>query len=161
MDAESFLRELNVPVPQPTVKHEDNRGSITVSSNGLGGPRSRHLDIKHHYVVEQVRERRVAVPYIPSSDNLADAFTKSLPTPQFRALVDQFTVRLDDYLKDDEDSIPPTGPMAAPYPPVKKKKSVKKKKPTALKGDSEQLIWGYKRYESDFDYTFDPAAERG
>eukprot|EP00808_Paulinella_micropora_P011677 g4173.t1 len=91
----------------------------------------------------QVRGKRVAVRYIPSNDNLADAFTKPLPTPQFRALVDQFTVRLDDYLKDDEDSIPPTGPTAAPYPPVKKKKS-----------DNEQLIWGYKRYESDFDYSF-------
>ena len=129
---QSFLRELNVPIAQPTVIHEDNRGSIIASTNGLGGPRSRHLDIKHHYVVEQVREKRIAVRYIPSNENLADVFTKPLATPQFRALVDQFTVKLDDYLKHDEDSIPSTGPASSLVPPVsgRKKKAVKKKPTT-------------------------------
>jgi len=103
---QSFLRELNMPVRSPATIQADNRGSIIASTNGLGGPRSRHLDIKHHYVVEQVREGKVTVKYVQSSENIADLFTKALPTPQFRYLVDQFMVRLSDYLKEDEDSIP-------------------------------------------------------
>ena len=97
---------MNMPVRSPATIQADNRGSIIASTNGLGGPRSRHLDIKHHYVVEQVREGKVTVKYVQSSENIADLFTKALPTPQFRYLVDQFMVRLSDYLKEDEDSIP-------------------------------------------------------
>eukprot|EP00808_Paulinella_micropora_P021343 g40546.t1 len=128
---QSFLCELNVPIPRPTVIHEDNRGSIIVSTNGLGGPRSRHLD---HYVVEQVREKRVIVRYIQSSDNLDDLFTKPLPTPQYRALVDQFTVKLDDYLKHDDDSIHPHGPAIELYPPVRAKKGATSRKRTPKSG---------------------------
>eukprot|EP00808_Paulinella_micropora_P002301 g20959.t1 len=40
------------------------------------------------------------------AENLADLFTKALPTPQFRYLANQFTVPLDSCLKEDEDSIP-------------------------------------------------------
>eukprot|EP00808_Paulinella_micropora_P030738 g50835.t1 len=70
----------------------------------------------------KVRENRISVRYIPSHENLADIFTKPLPTPQFRALINQFTVKLDDYLEADEDSIPAAGVGVVPKSGGKKKK---------------------------------------
>eukprot|EP00808_Paulinella_micropora_P012256 g7051.t1 len=70
----------------------------------------------------KVRENRISVRYIPSNENLADVFTKPLPTPQFRALVNQFMVKLDDYLEADEDSIPAAGVGVVQKSGGKKKK---------------------------------------
>eukprot|EP00808_Paulinella_micropora_P004370 g41020.t1 len=56
--------------------------------------------------MNDVRESKITVKYVQSHDNLADIFTKALPTPQFRYLADQFTVLLRNYLGDDEDSMP-------------------------------------------------------
>eukprot|EP00808_Paulinella_micropora_P006601 g18969.t1 len=59
--------------------------------------RSRHLALKHHYIVELERNGRITSRKINSSDNLADVFTKALPAPQYLNLIDQFTVRLRDF----------------------------------------------------------------
>eukprot|EP00808_Paulinella_micropora_P031859 g5129.t1 len=59
--------------------------------------RSRHLALKHHYIVELERNGRITSRKINSSDNLADVFTKALPAPQYLKLIDQFTVRLRDF----------------------------------------------------------------
>ena len=40
--------------------------------------RSKHIERKHYFIRECVEEGRIRVPFVPSTDNLADFFTKPL-----------------------------------------------------------------------------------
>jgi len=46
----------------------------------------KHIDIKFHFVKEHMKKREIMFTYIPSSDNLADLFTKSLSHKMIRRL---------------------------------------------------------------------------
>eukprot|EP00808_Paulinella_micropora_P006146 g12280.t1 len=75
----------------PSIAYDDRK------NNTKSCQRSRHLAVKHHYIVELERNGRITSRKINSSDNLADVFTKALPAPQYLKLIDQFTVRLRDF----------------------------------------------------------------
>nr|GFB21065.1 hypothetical protein [Tanacetum cinerariifolium] len=57
----------------------DNRSAIALCCNNVHHSRSKHIDIRHHFIREQV-ERGVVELYFMSTDyQLADIFTKALP----------------------------------------------------------------------------------
>eukprot|EP00808_Paulinella_micropora_P031907 g7558.t1 len=101
---QNFCNELGIPIPQPSTVYGDNQGSILTTTNGFGSLRSRHLSLRHHYIVELERTGRITSRKIRTAENLADVFTKALPAPQYLKLIDQFTVRLSDYLRESDDS---------------------------------------------------------
>eukprot|EP00808_Paulinella_micropora_P021391 g82640.t1 len=103
-DKHLLISELRAPINLPTPLLADNRGAITSSSNGMGSPRARHLDLRHHYIVEVVREGRLTPRYVNTTQNRADIFTKALPAPAHRTFIDQITVPLASCMADDEDA---------------------------------------------------------
>ena len=56
----------------------DNQGAIFVSSNAVTERRSKHIDIRYHYVREQIAAGKVEIFYIEGEENPADMFTKNL-----------------------------------------------------------------------------------
>ena len=71
----------------PTVLHEDNRGAMKWAQDPANHKKTRHIDIAYHSIREQVSEfKNLAVKFVASAANFGDAFTKALPTPQFRKL---------------------------------------------------------------------------
>ena len=68
----------------------DNQGSIFIASNPVTEPRSKHIDIRYHYIREVIERNLVEVYFIDGSDNPADMFTKNLghvKFHKFRALL--------------------------------------------------------------------------
>ena len=63
---------------QPVLVYGDNQGSIFIGSNPVQEIRTKHIDIKYHYVCECVAERKIDMYFVPSEDNTADIFTKNL-----------------------------------------------------------------------------------
>ena len=61
----------------------DNQGAIFIGSNPVTERRSKHIDIRYHYVRDLVEQKEVAIFYIPSDDNPADLFTKNLGRVKF------------------------------------------------------------------------------
>jgi hypothetical protein len=60
---------------------EDNNGCKAMSNNDMTTAKSKHIDIRYHFIREVVKSEAVVVLYCPTSDMLADALTKfSLPT---------------------------------------------------------------------------------
>nr|GFB57268.1 retrovirus-related Pol polyprotein from transposon TNT 1-94 [Tanacetum cinerariifolium] len=58
-------------------------GAIALCCNNVQHSRSKHIDIRHHFIREQV-ERCVVELYFVSTDyQLADIFTKALPRQRF------------------------------------------------------------------------------
>jgi hypothetical protein len=84
---QDLLQELQVPVQQCATVYGDNQSTIAVSTNGIKGERTKHVDIKYHMVTEKIEAGDVKLQWIPSSENHADIFTKALgrtPFEQFR-----------------------------------------------------------------------------
>ena len=70
----------------PTRIYEDNQSTICMAKNHQFHGRSKHIDIKFHYVREQVSFGSIELKYCRSEDMTADLLTKSLPTNQFKKL---------------------------------------------------------------------------
>ena len=54
----------------------DNKGTIDLAKNPVLHQRSKHIDIKYHFIRHHIQNGQVNVIYIPSKDNISDAFTK-------------------------------------------------------------------------------------
>ena len=65
---------------------EDNQGAIALAKNPVAHARTKHIDIRFHYVREAVQEGTITLSYCPSEEMIADLLTKPLPKTQFQAL---------------------------------------------------------------------------
>ena len=65
-------------VRTPTTVYEDNMSCIHLATGEKVKSRSKHIDVKYHYVRDQVRAGEVEIEHMPSERMLADLLTKSL-----------------------------------------------------------------------------------
>lgn len=58
----------------------DNHGAIAISRNPVNRLRSKHIDIKYHFIRDALSEGRIHVEYFPTEDMIADILTKPVST---------------------------------------------------------------------------------
>ena len=80
---ESLLRELGVAQPYSSVLWCDNIDATFLSSNPVFHARTKHIVIDYHFVRKRVAQKLLQVKFISSKYQLADIFTKPLPSPMF------------------------------------------------------------------------------
>ena len=56
----------------------DNQGALAPAKNAIQHHRSKHIDIRYHFVKAEVQNKFLQLVYIASKDNLADIFTNAL-----------------------------------------------------------------------------------
>ena len=66
--------------------HCDNTSAISVSKNSVFHSKTNHIPIKYHFLREQVTNQIVQVNYIPTTEQIADIFTKPLAKTPFEYL---------------------------------------------------------------------------
>jgi hypothetical protein len=59
----------------------DNQGAQKLTKNSLYHSRTKHIDIKYHFIRKIYEEGELDVKYIPTNQMPADVLTKSLPIP--------------------------------------------------------------------------------
>jgi hypothetical protein len=60
---------------------EDNQSCIAYSLNALVSGKTKHIDMKYHFVKDHVRLGTIKLRYLPIVDMVADMLTKPLPGP--------------------------------------------------------------------------------
>jgi hypothetical protein len=80
----SKLSELGYPQVEPMTLHEDNQGAIALALNQVTNFRTRHIDIRHHFIREKIADKSVSLQYISTKLMIADVLTKALSTATFR-----------------------------------------------------------------------------
>jgi len=65
---------------------EDNQSAICLANNPQFHGKMKHVEIKYHFVRDQVEKKKIKLVYCRSEDMLADVFTKDLPIQQFQKL---------------------------------------------------------------------------
>jgi transposase InsO family protein len=63
---------------RPTQICADNEGGIFIASNPVQERRTKHIDVRFHYVRDLIEQKRIDVVWVPTDDNPADMFTKNL-----------------------------------------------------------------------------------
>lgn len=61
----------------------DNQSAIKLIRNPEFHKRTKHIDVKFHFIREKFSEKLFDLEYVPSSDQLADIFTKALSKEKF------------------------------------------------------------------------------
>jgi hypothetical protein len=81
-----LLKDLQMCVEKPTILMEDNQGAICIAKNPVYHNRTKHIDIRFHYIREAVQNEVIKLEYCPTNDMIADLLTKPLPKGQFEKL---------------------------------------------------------------------------
>ena len=81
-----LLSSIHVDVNCPTTIYEDNQGSIAMAKNPVSHARTKHIDIRFHYIREAVSNGIVTIFYCGTKDMLADILTKPLVRDRFQTL---------------------------------------------------------------------------
>ena len=67
----------------PTIIHCDSQSCVKLSENHVFHDKSKHIEIKYHYIRDMVQRKVVHVQYLPTHEQIADIFTKPLAETKF------------------------------------------------------------------------------
>ena len=56
--------------------HGDNQGAIALCKNPVNRQRSKHIDVKYHFIRDTLSEGKISIVYCPSEEMAADILTK-------------------------------------------------------------------------------------
>jgi hypothetical protein len=73
-----MLEEMNVQVKKPIVLWCDNQGALALAANPGRHKRTKHIDIRYHYIRECVENGFVALRHVGTTEQAADSLTKAL-----------------------------------------------------------------------------------
>ncbi len=77
-----LLSDLGMDV-SPVMILEDNQGAIAIAKNPVDNSRTKHIDIRYHYICECVQNGQIQLQYCPTDDMKADILTKPLVRQKF------------------------------------------------------------------------------
>jgi hypothetical protein len=80
-----------ISVPRPIIRM-DNTAAIALAKNPILHDRSKHIDVKFHYIRECVERGHVELEHIGTNEELADTLTKALGTKRFYELLEKIGV---------------------------------------------------------------------
>jgi Reverse transcriptase (RNA-dependent DNA polymerase) len=80
---QQILQELELP-QEKIILFEDNTSAIAFSKNSENTKRLKHIDLKYHFLKDQVNDGNIVLRHVESREQCADLFTKSLPCVSFK-----------------------------------------------------------------------------
>jgi len=72
--------QMNIPIMC------DNKSAIDLSKNPVLHSRTKHIEIRHHFLRDNVQKGNIVIEKIDTSENVADIFTKALNKETFNTL---------------------------------------------------------------------------
>jgi len=64
--------------PEPVVLRMDSTSAIALAKNPVFHDRSKHIELKYHFIREAVETKKVELEFVPTELQLADMLTKPL-----------------------------------------------------------------------------------
>nr|GEX52712.1 hypothetical protein [Tanacetum cinerariifolium] len=71
----------------------DNKSTIALCSNNVQHSKSKHIDIRYHFIKEQVEKRVIELYFVNTKYQLADIFTKALDRERIEFLINKLEMR--------------------------------------------------------------------
>ncbi|GKF58898.1 hypothetical protein Tco_0175684 [Tanacetum coccineum] len=73
--------------------YNDNKSAIALCCNSVQHSRAMHVDVRYHFIKEQVESGIVELYFVRTKYQLANIFTKPLPRERFNFLIEKLGMR--------------------------------------------------------------------
>jgi len=70
------------------ILHCDNRAAISISSKDIHHNRTKHIDIRHHFIRDEIQQKKLQIEWISTKEQVADILTKPLGNILFQGFRD-------------------------------------------------------------------------
>ena len=80
------IRYTNIPV------FCDNTSAINLSKNPIQHSRSKHIEIKHHFIRDHVNKKELELIFVDTKNQLTDIFTKPLVEDHFNFIKEKLHI---------------------------------------------------------------------
>ncbi|CAL5429371.1 unnamed protein product [Camellia sinensis] len=87
-----LLSDMGVSLSDPTPLYCDNQSAVQIAHNSVFHERTKHVEIDCHFVRQHLQAGSITLPFVPSSLQLADFFTKTHTVARFRFLVGKLSM---------------------------------------------------------------------
>uniref|UniRef100_A0A2N9ISJ0 Integrase catalytic domain-containing protein n=1 Tax=Fagus sylvatica TaxID=28930 RepID=A0A2N9ISJ0_FAGSY len=91
----TLLKDLGLYLHDPPILWCDNISALAIASNPVFHARTKHIEVDFHFIRERVLRKDLQVKFVSTNDQLADIFTKGLPSSRFRDLQSKLLVPVD------------------------------------------------------------------
>lgn len=82
-----LLEQIGLKAKKPIKIYEDNQGAIALSSHPSNHSRTKHIDIRHHFIRDHVAKQDCEIEPIRTDEMIADVLTKNLGRIKFSKFV--------------------------------------------------------------------------
>jgi hypothetical protein len=81
-----LLKDFNIEQLEPVVIESDNQSCIKFVENEKFSNRTKHIDVRYHFVKDFINMKSIELQYCPTEHNVADMLTKPLNGPKLKYL---------------------------------------------------------------------------
>jgi hypothetical protein len=89
----ALLLELGYGQDSATIIHEDNQGCLSLAKNPVHHNRTKHIDIRYHFIRSHIAGDEIKPTYCTTEDMVADILTKPLDKTKHLGFTDSLGVR--------------------------------------------------------------------
>jgi hypothetical protein len=86
------LTDMQVEYDEPIPIYYDNTSAISISKNLVMHSKMKRIQIKYHFLWEQVVEKNIRLEYVGQKEQVEDIFTKACLRESFEYLVQRLEV---------------------------------------------------------------------
>jgi hypothetical protein len=90
-----LYEELGIHVKDIPVIYSDNLGALNIAEDPTNYARTKHIDIRYHFIRDCINNNQLAVDHVPGDENPADILTKALGPTKHDYLIELLGMRKD------------------------------------------------------------------
>jgi hypothetical protein len=79
------IESLDFEVKLPMKMHVDNVSAIELARNYSTSGRTKHIDVRFHYIREMIEQGMLEIVFVPTNRNIADILTKNVSLEKYKS----------------------------------------------------------------------------